>query len=305
MKKQLITFAGNHLGDATRSANIFDFESNPTLGGNPYLVAASSDPGCLTSPSGWMKFTPQAEPGGVGATLVVQQTPGAAGYLPIVGLPSGVPSPGYYLDFVQSIPMIRLDNPRSLLIGVMGNLAVSTAFNIYASGADIFGQFMTVSQAVPAGLAAATYYDLLKSFAYVSRIRVSATTTSPIWVGVGPTFGMDYYTPDVSFINRATYALASLDISAPATVFNAPPALTAVPVATGNDVRGCISVFPAANYANITGTNPFTVSYVIEGATAQSGWTYDAPQNIWVHTPNSSRVLHTIGAAQYYNAAQA
>ena len=302
MKMPLVTFAGNHLGDDVRVANVFNFESNPVIAGVTYTVAASSNPGVLEAPIGWMNFIPQAEPGGAGATLVVQQTPAAGMPLPIIGLPAGNPSPGYYLRFVQSRPMIELDCPRSLVLGVMGATAASTAFNLYVSGADLYGQLMTVAKLVPAGLVANTYYDLGKSFAYISNMVVSAGTGAPIWVGVGPTFGMEYYTPDTGHLTRVAYAGTSQNINTGG-VFNAPPAFTAVPGATANDVRGSITI--PGTYTAITGVDRLQIQYIIEGGTAQSSWNYTPARNLWTQYPNSARVLSILGAPQYYNASQA
>ncbi|CAN5950569.1 unnamed protein product [Sphagnum jensenii] len=90
----------------------------------------------------------------------------------------------------------------------MGATAASTAFNFYASGADLYGQLMTVSFNVAAGVVVDNVYDLGKSFAYISNMVVSAATGAPIWVGVGPTFGIEYYTPDTAHLTRVTYANA-------------------------------------------------------------------------------------------------
>lgn len=311
MKKPLVTFAGNHLGDDVRIANVFDFESNPVISGVTYLVAASSDPGVLTAPVGWMNFVPQVEPGGVNASLVTQQTFNAGQNLPIRGLPSGNPAPGYYLRFVQSRPMIQLDCPRSLFLGVIASGGSPTnAFIFYASGADLYGQLMTVTHSVAAGGVATAYYDLDKSFAYLADMKISAAPGCPIWVGVGPTYGIEYYTPEAGHLTRVTSLGTSLNINTGG-VFNAPPALNAVPSPTGNDVRGSITTFTPTEWAAETVPERLTIQYIIEGGTAQSGWNYNAELNIWTVAPQGSgsingvfyagRVLSILGAPQYYD----
>lgn len=307
MKKQLNTFAGSHIGDAIRTANIFNWEANPTIGGTPYLVAASSEAGVLTTSPGLMKFIPRTEPGianGANASLVTQNTFAQGGSLPIRGLPTGTPATGYFLDFVKTFPMIRLDNPRNILLGVMGTGgAPSTAFNFSVSGADIYGQLLTATQVVPAGLAVTTLYELPKSFAYVKSMNITAATGAPIWVGVGKSFGMDYYTPSTGMLTRVTYNNISLSISADNnSVFIAPPALDAAPTATSADVRGAIAI-PTATA--ITGTAELIVQYIIQGGSSQLSWTYTPTTNKWTATPNDTMVLNTLGAPQFYNASLA
>jgi hypothetical protein len=304
MQKPLVSFAGNHLGDNTRTGNIFEWEAKETvLDGSTKTVVASGSPGVLTAPIGWMYFSPQLEPGlvsGPTASLVVQQTPGAGGNLPIRGIPSGTPNAGYRVALVNGVAMIQLDCCRSLVLAIMGTGgSPSSAFNFYASGADFWGQRLTVQKTVGAGLVATTVYDLLKSFKYLESAVVSGATGCPIWVGVGATFGLDYYTPSTAFLNRVTYNDIDKDING-AGVFVAPPALDATPTVTGNDVRGAIQL--STNGSGLTANKFLSVNYMIEGATAQSANTYTLDLNLWTPTPNQTRVLHTLGAPQYYNA---
>lgn len=318
MQKPLISFAGNHLGDNVRSANVFDFEASRLLaGGSSVTSLASSEPGVLTAPYGLMDFIPQAEAGGANATLVIEHTPAAGGSLPVRGLTSpgvSVPAAGYYLTFVQSFPMIQLDVPRSIYLSVLATGGTpSAAFVLTAQCADFWGNLFTVTQTVPAGLVATTNYDLFKSAKYVKSISVSAGTGCPIWVGVGPTFGMDYYTPAPRFLTRASYAETSLNINTGG-AFVTPPLITDVPSPISADVRGAITI--AGGSAAIDGVSALNVQYVIYGGTAQAANNYTPPatpytlppvytggQNgFWTQVPNSIRVFNILGAPQYYQA---
>ncbi len=317
MKQDLITFAGNHLGDATRTANLFDFAANPIYAdGNRYLTAASSQPGVLTGPVGWMSFIPQTEPGvsiggtidGTLASLVVQTTPTTGGNLAIKGLP-GTPNAGYKLVFVQGIPMIQLDCSRSLLLGVMGAITPTLAFNFYASGADRFGQLMTVTKTVVAGSGVNTAYDLFKGFSCLKSAMVSAATGAPIWLGVGPTFSMDYYIPRQGCLTNVSYNNIPL---ARQTVFMVPPLvgnplnLTPAPTATSNDVRGAIRLNSNPLTSNMYATGAsLEINYIIHGATAQVRNVYNLATNTWSQASDDVCVLNTLGSAQYYNSSLA
>lgn len=331
MKKSLISFAGNQLGDSVRVGNIFNFQftqdttNYPNLAG--YTQGASSSAGALTTTQGLMQFVPMREPGlgptpagpanGAAASLMTQQIIPGNGPLPLIGLtPGSTPTAGFFLDTVRGFPMIRLDNPRSLLLAVIGSVGTpSTAFNISVSGADFWGNLMTYTVIVPAGLTAVTYFELPKSFAYVKSAQSTATSTVPVWLGVGGSFGMDYYTPMRSLLTRAVYAATELNITASAVnttgtpqspCFTTPPVIGLAPLATQSDIRGLISVFsgpvPTIPGNFITGVNTLTVQYVIYGTTAQAENVYNPLLNKWTSADENTRVLNLLGNPQFYNA---
>ena len=312
MKKALVSFAGGHLNDNLRTANVFDFEANPVIAGTTYLVAASSEPGALLASPGFQYFVPLGEPGltlSSNASLVVSQTPVTSGSLPLRGLPSGTPYTGLYLDFVQSFPMLRLDVPRSLMLVVEATGGTPSArFNVSVSGADFWGQLMTATVQVEAALVATTYYEFSrllslsstpKAFAYVKSAAVTAATGCPIWIGMGPSFGLDYYTPEAGLLTRVSLTGTSLNINAGGGVYIPPATLTGTPSATGPDVRGTVTVTTPNIIFNGT-TNSVCIQSIIWGASAQSANVYTPALNKWTQATTQARASSLLGAPQYY-----
>lgn len=314
----LVGFAGNHLGDSIRVANVFNQSYiRPATGtvappfgpGIQGDIKVSGSAGALTAPTGWMYLTPIREPGrdsGATASLVVQQV-NAGTALPIKGLGSGIINPAYRIAQVAGVAMIQLDCPRSILVAAVGTGGQATqACTIWISGADFWGQRMTATVSIAAGDVTTVYYDTNKCFKYISSMR-STGSLAPLWVGVGPTFGMDYFTPSAAFLNRVTYAVGGTTptdvvISGGGSLYMNPPAITAAPSATANDVRGALRLDTTGGNS-ITNLAPLTVSYIINGSTAQVANTYDLASNQWAPTAESLRVANLFGGPQYYSAA--
>lgn len=311
----LVGFAGNHLGDSIRVANVFNQSYiRPATGtvappfgpGIQGDIKVSGSAGALTAPTGWMYLTPIKEPGiflgGASASLVVQQV-NAGTALPIKGLGSGIINPAYRIAQVAGVPMIQLDCPRSILLAVVGTGGTpSTAFNLYISGADFWGQRMTVTLTAAAGSTVTALYDTPACLKYISSMRMDTASAAPIWVGVGPTFGMDYFTPSTGFLNRVNYNGTDVVINGGGSLYRNPPAITAAPTPTANDVRGAIRLDTTGG-SSMTSLAPLTISYIINGGTAQVANTYDLASNQWAPTAESLRVVNLNGGPQYYSAA--
>lgn len=332
MKTPLVSFPGSHVGDNVRISNLFDIYAKVIADndGNYYTVSANSDPGVIFQ--GPYEVTPIAEPGSAGgasASIVAQVTPAGAVPLTIRGLPSGTPATGFYLDRVLQYPMIRLDCPRSLLLVVVASGgSPSTASVVSVSGADQWGQLMTASFTIPAGLTSTTYYNLTgtsvsnatpKCFSYIKSAATSAGTGCPIWIGVGGCFELPYWIPDGSYITQATYigVIDHLNDFYISPIFNfdptavpPDPALTLIlaPTATSSNVRGGLIVTSADNYTDITGVDPLTIHYAPYLSTAQGNWYFQPGVSTkisggtWFSYPDEVKSLFAIGTPQYYNA---
>lgn len=360
MKKPLVSFAGNHLGDDPRFGNVFAFEANAPITAYPYINDAnsafikqniSSDPGLSGTVDQWMRFTPINEPGiAVAANASLVAPAGTAGAVPLAlirpqpGTPNA--TTGFAYDTIAGVPMVRLDYERSILMKVLAD--ANNLFTIKVNGADSWGQLMSASSVVHAGNHANAFIEIgsvvnnnatftiasatQKTFAYVQNISVSGATGQQIWVGVGNTFGFDYYCQSAGDLVRVSLNGMSLSIdtvpAAGTNLFIAPPQLsvyqTVPPVAPnflGNffwatpaetnsaPVRGAYRI-GAAGVA--LGAGLVNMQYKCLGASPFAAYVYNPqggnPNNYGGAYSDSAASFRTglvAGAPQFYNSALA
>lgn len=361
MKQPLVSFAGNHIGDDPRFGNVFDYFIKPPLtdwlppvgvGTNTLKQSVNSDPGLSGTVDQWMRFTPINEPGianANNASLVFPTVNPQAGLQPIIGLPNGTATPGFYRDVVNGIPMIRLDCERSIMVAFTG--ASFGSCTVTVTGADMWGQMMTAST-VFVNPQLVGYYEVgddsdvartppytQKCFSYVQSVRLSTALGGGVtmWVGVGNTFGFEYYCSDLSDLVRINIdgverplILASAVVGAINGMIVPPqPAIyQTVPVAagqalgnfywltpsatTGASVRGAYKWDSPGGNLPVANGGLFNIQYKSIGASPYAAYLYSPQSTVlnrngggWSDTASALRTGYVIGPPQYYNPALA